>query len=412
MPDPSKPASRVVIAGGGIAALEALLAIRSLAGPRVAIDLLAPDREFAYRPRAVLEPFRLGERRRYPLGAIAEGNGATYHRDALASVDTVAHTARTLGGRELLYDALVVATGARATTPLPSAVTFTDQEPELFAQALDRLRSGDARTLAFVVPPGTAWTLPLYELALITSYEVRELTLTLITPEEEPLGVFGRRAAEAARRLLRERAIDLKTASYAEESAVNAHDGAPALILRPGGERLRFDCVVALPRITGSSIDGLPADAAGFIPVDHHGRILGAGDCYAAGDATSFPVKQGGIAAQQADAAAEVIAAAAGAPVEPREFRPILRGLLLTSSEPRYLRAAISGGQGETSISSSHFLWWPSTKVAGRFLAPYLAGIDASTETAIDPGAPEVIPIDLELRDFRSDLVIEGLEGT
>ena len=56
---------------------------------------------------------------------------------------------------------------------------------------------------------------------------------------------------------------------------------------------------------------------------------------FAAGDATTFPIKQGGLAAQQADAVAEMVACAAGADIRPQPFRPILRGTLLTGAAAR-----------------------------------------------------------------------------
>ncbi|MET0206513.1 MAG: hypothetical protein ABW228_04985, partial [Thermoleophilaceae bacterium] len=67
------------------------------------------------------------------------------------------------------------------------------------------------------------------------------------------------------------------------------------------------------------------------------------------------------------------IAARAGAGIEPKEFRPVLRGLLLTGSTPRYMRTEVGGGRGEDWEVSQHALWWPPSKVAGRWLAPYLA---------------------------------------
>jgi hypothetical protein len=94
---------------------------------------------------------------------------------------------------------------------------------------------------------------------------------------------------------------------------------------------------------------------------------------YAAGGATNSPIKQGGVASQQADAAAEAIAARAAADVDPQPFRPVLRGLLLTGSTPRYMRAEVSGGRGEDWRVSDHALWWPPSKIAGKRLAPYLA---------------------------------------
>lgn len=46
-----------VIAGGGVAGLEAALALRELAAEQVATTLLTPSRDFVYRPMTVLEPF-------------------------------------------------------------------------------------------------------------------------------------------------------------------------------------------------------------------------------------------------------------------------------------------------------------------------------------------------------------------
>ena len=76
----------------------------------------------------------------------------------------------------------------------------------------------------------------------------------------------------------------------------------------------------------------------GFIEIDEHARVRGVPDVFAAGDATTEPIKQGGLATQQADAAAEQIAAEAGAPVAPRPFRRVLRGVVLTGEAPLYLR--------------------------------------------------------------------------
>jgi hypothetical protein len=115
---------------------------------------------------------------------------------------------------------------------------------------------------------------------------------------------------------------------------------------------------------------------------DPHGRVRGLDDVFAAGDAVAFAVKQGGIAAQQADAAAETIAAAAGAPVEPQPFRPVLRGLLVTGEAPTFVRAELAGGTGDTSVAAAETLWWPPGKIAGRYLAPFLA---ERAETVLSP---------------------------
>src|SRR5690349_9859255 len=78
---------RVVIAGGGIAGLEALLALRALAGDRVELTLVSAQPDFVYRPLAVARPFGLGHARRTPLAEAARDAGATLKIAALESVD-------------------------------------------------------------------------------------------------------------------------------------------------------------------------------------------------------------------------------------------------------------------------------------------------------------------------------------
>ena len=117
---------------------------------------------------------------------------------------------------------------------------------------------------------------------------------------------------------------------------------------------------------------GVPQDEDFFVAVDETFHVAGLEDVYAAGDITAFPVKQGGLAAQQADVAAAKIAAAAGADVVPEPFEPVLRGLLLSSS-PLFLRTELGGGRGDASTADPDALWWPAAKIASRYLSPYLA---------------------------------------
>ena len=98
------------------------------------------------------------------------------------------------------------------------------------------------------------------------------------------------------------------------------------------------DAAIALPRLVGPGVRGVPSDPLGFVPVDEFTRVKGIDDVHAVGDIAAHAVKQGGLAAQQADVAAAVIAAAAGVPVTPRPYRPVLRGMLLTGGDPLQLR--------------------------------------------------------------------------
>jgi sulfide:quinone oxidoreductase len=178
--------------------------------------------------------------------------------------------------------------------------------------------------------------------------------------------MFGRAASDAVTELLNARDISLRTGTWVRE------DPSDELIMVPGDAHLEASHVIALPVIEGPKLPGLPADENGFIPIDEHARVQGVEDVYAAGDGTTFPIKQGGIGTQQADAAAEVVAARAGAEVDPQPFRPVLRGKLLTGFESLNLRAEPGGGGGE-GVASLDYLWWPPHKVGGRYLAAWLA---------------------------------------
>jgi hypothetical protein len=103
---------------------------------------------------------------------------------------------------------------------------------------------------------------------------------------------------------------------------------------------------------------------------------------YAAGDATDFAVKLGAIAAQQADTAAEAIAALAGAEVNPGPFHPTVHAILLGGDKPLYLSAHITGGHGSSSEISETPSWSPAGKISAKYLAEYLNARDRATSSA------------------------------
>jgi sulfide:quinone oxidoreductase len=361
---------KVMIAGGGVAALEAMIALRHLAEERVHIELVTPKPEFAYRPVEVAEPFAMGDARRYDLVRMATDHGAALHLAGVEAVEPDRRQIITWDGRGLDFDVLLLAVGARPTSSIPGSLTIAGPGySNRFRTVLRELEEGRIRRVVFAVPSGASWPLPLYELALMTATRIAErgpsnVELSLVTPEDSPLELFGAPASQTVRDLLAERAVSLHTARYAAEF----RDG--ELAFTPSGG-IAAERVISLPRLLGPGVPGIPHDVQGFIPVDLNGLVEGELDIYAAGDATTCPIKQGGVATQQADAAAEAIAARAGAGNEPKEFRPVLRGLLLTGSTPRYMRTEVRGDRSEE--VSQHALWWPPSKVAGHWLAPYLA---------------------------------------
>jgi len=395
MTEPSSPSpAHVVIAGGGVAALEALIALHGLAGDQVRVTLLAPEPDFVYRPLAVAEPFCLGHATHHPLSDVARDFGAEVVRGALAAIDPGRRTVTTSDGSTLSYDSLLVAVGAFSQPVSDHAITFgSEGAPEALSGLISDLEQGYAHRVAFVVPTSAVWSLPLYELAIMTARHVSgagidDVDLTFVTPEEAPLELFGPEGSRVAAELLADAGIEFVGSAVAEF----VHNGVDV-----GGRRIDVDRILTLPVPVGPSIPGLPDTPDGFIVVDEHGAVPGVDGVYAAGDTTASPIKQGGLAAQQAVAAAEAIAARHGADVDPQPYRPVLRGMLLTSGSSRWLRAP-AGDTPADSQASLHALWWPPTKIATRYLAPYLMGRDDAAY--LNAGAPEdhhAVERDLEL---------------
>jgi sulfide:quinone oxidoreductase len=254
---------------------------------------------------------------------------------------------------------------------------------------IERAATSPENRLAVVVPPSVHWALPAYELALLTRRRAddsgrRDLAIEVFTPEAAPLAAFGAEGSQAVAKVLRTRRIDLRTSTLVTE-----REGAAGLLA--DGAPLGAGAVVALPEIVGPSIEGLPNDDSGFLPVDGHCRVNGVADVYAAGDGTSSPIKQGGLAAQQADAAAEHLAASLGAPVSPQPFEPVLRGELLTGSASLKMLHRLADAEGVGEVSGDH-LWWPRKKVAGRYLSAWLAGREPSV--GLDP---HEMPLEVEV---------------
>src|SRR5437763_10222039 len=362
----------VVVAGGGVAGLEAVMALRDLAGERVSITLLEPAGSFVYRPLTVGEPFALGPARATSLTQFARDFDCVLVHDTVTEVVPELHTLALQSGEELSYDKLVVTLGARREPAFEHATTFRGQEDvEALHGLVQDIEEGYVRRIAFVVPAGVSWSLPLYELALMTARRAYEMCvdveLTFVTPEERVLPLFGSRASADVQAMLEKAGVRVRTGFVPEIPRKGT------VLLHPSGDWIEADRVVALPVVRGRRIAGPPCDPAGFLPIDSFARVAGVKGVYAAGDGANFPVKQGGIACQQADVVAAHIAREAGIPVEVEPFRAVLRGQLLTGDKPHFMRRDLRAQGAENDASTEHMLWWPPTKVAGKYLAAYIA---------------------------------------
>jgi sulfide:quinone oxidoreductase len=342
-----QPPLRVLIAGCGVAGLETLMALHALAGDRVELTVVAPGNDFVYRPLATKEPYAVGRTRQVPLDRAARDADATLFPLTIESVDTRARIVSTVRGRQFEYDALVLAVGADAVPEVPHAMTWDDRSAaDTLGGLLQDFEQGYSHSLAVIIPPGPVWPLRAYELALLITLDARgmgyDAQTTIITPEPSPLAHLGPLAIELVSKELERAGVGVVSADRVEIE----QDHRTTVVLQPSGQRLEVDRVLALPGLRGRRLAGVPTDGAGFIDVDERCRVRGVDDVWGIGDCTAFPVKSGGFAAEQADIAAEDIAAHAGAAIEPRLFDPAREGLAGLPSG-RFLTEWLGAGEDE-----------------------------------------------------------------
>jgi sulfide:quinone oxidoreductase len=377
VPTPA-PGFSVVIAGGGVAALESAAALATLAGDRIAITLVTPDKEFVYHPLTSHQSWASP----VPLARVATSLRARLIAGRIGWVERHAHRLHTASGASVTYDALLLEPGAVSRPCIEHAITLDGRASGQLTQLADDLRTGRVNRLAFVVPERMAWPLPLYEMALSAATEATdrglEVELTVVTAEHAPLQIFGAPASAWIAELLSERGVAIVCDAQCEVPAPGAitvttdvHSGHA-----PRHRDLSVQRVVALPEVLGPHLRGIPCAADGFIPIDRFCRVAGTSSIYAAGDATDYPVRCGEIASQQADVAATSIAAAAGAEITMHPFRPMLRGVLLTGREARHLSARLTGGAPFSSQLTTPATGAAPPPIAARYLAHVLEQIE------------------------------------
>jgi sulfide:quinone oxidoreductase len=370
------PLFEVVVAGGGIAGLEALLALRELAGDRVSLTVVEPRSELALHALEPAEPFGAGTAGRLPVAEVADLARAHVVRSAIERVDADGRTVTTCDGEHIGYDALMVAVGARPVVAAHDAMTWwPGGDHDAFAEILAAAERGSVRSIAFVVPPRSAWQLPAYELALMTGHRLgrrgRQARLRLITPEPAPLAVFGPVGSAAVARELEDAGVEL----FGNAVATVRREGRLVVELWPSTRRYPVDRVVALPRAYGPELPGLRADIEGFLVTDERGRVHDTPNVWAVGDATDRRPMTGGLAALQADCAAREIAALAGADVQHAPYTPVLRSQLRTGRGSLWLQRDISDPLDHGTVARTP-LWSPPGKIAARRLGVLLAERD------------------------------------
>jgi sulfide:quinone oxidoreductase len=381
VPDSQQGAFKVVIAGGGVAALEAALALRDLAGPLVSTTIVTPRPEFVYRPLLIHQPFSPALTTSYPIEEIARRAGAELLIDSYRWLDPRGRVLHTEHGLKLHYDAVLLAMGARSHPRFRDALTLEqDHTPQQLTDFVAAIDSGQLKSVAIVVPSLPIWSLPAYELALMTANRARaaghDVGVLLITPEDSPLSALGVNASAEVSQLLAETGITTITSATCQIREQGRID------LYPLRSSILVDQIISLPELYAPALPGVPTSAErGFVTIDAHGGVHGLNCVYAAGDLTDTPVKHGGLSADQADVAAQAIAALAGAPLEPRPLRPALHVMLLGAEKPLFIRSQMLGEHGIDLELSHEPLWEPAQKLHSEYLGPVLAELDA-TRTA------------------------------
>lgn len=385
-----------MIVGGGVAALEAALTLAELAGARVQTRVLAPNRDFLYRPLSILDLFRGVPAERFAIRRVTAMAGAEVCPGRLGWVTPKTHRAHVLAGEILDYDALLLCPGAEPRVVAPQAVTIgMELQASRLRAVVRELENGTCQDLGLVEPRGTSWLLPLYEFALMTR-RVSRARITIFSADPQPMPAFGEGVSGRITKLLAEHDIDRLGGvwtSVPDPRHVQIGAGLPAGRHREHDIRvLGFDRVLSLPELFGPHIRGLPAAPGGFLPVDRHCRVPVTGNVFAAGDGTSYPVKHGGVAAQHAQAAARSIARLAGVPLVEQAFAPSLEGLLFGGQDPLWLGAQLIAGRA----SRSRFQAAPERTERAKLAAPHLsAALDrvrprgsAAPESGASPGLP------------------------
>ena len=335
----------VLVVGGGIAGIEALMALADLGESRLRLRIVAANPSFVLRPQILGAPWG-GDPLHIDLARLCRAFGADFTAGTVDAVVADEHRIGLADGTTLPYDRLLLAPGARPALPYAAAHVLG------FGPLPHELTSERAGSVAIVVPPGTSWTLPAYELALLTAARGRR-DVRVVTAETAPLELFGPAAQPAIRTFLGRCGVVVE-AGRAPEIGADVGDLA--------------DTVIALPLLEGPAIAGVAQDRHGFVQVDAAMAVLETEHVHAAGDATDGPVKQGGLAGQQADAAAAgIVRSCGGEPTDGRlragparqaDRRPTMR----SSSCAERWTATMRGrppsiGCGSPPASSAHGGW-------------------------------------------------------
>jgi sulfide:quinone oxidoreductase len=397
---PDRP--RIAVAGGGPAALEAILTIAErLPAAARRLSLVAPNRTLDYRPLSAVGEFATHPSHRLALADVASSTDAVLIRDRAVMVDERERRLLTRDGEWVPFEHLLLAVGAQQL-PVPHGWLRWPPEgdPGLLYRLLQRLGGGRLRQLAVVVPANAGWPLAGHELAAILAVAARaaavEARILLLVEDRAALDMLGKAAAEIVGSELERVGVELvsgvEVRPVEPEDSAGGSDRLTAVMRRlrrptqpagaserrieveVGGERMDLDLAISLPNVRGPGIAGIATDGRGYLAVDGYCRSTGGERTWAAGDCTALPLKHSTLAVAQASVAADNLASTTGARLEPRAFAPTLTGVLVAGAAERWWQENTNLPAGLE--PATHCLWWPPGRVLGGRLAHYVARRD------------------------------------
>lgn len=404
----------ICVVGAGTAGLEGLLAAHAQFGSSADLRVIAPEREFRYRPISDASLFRPAQERGAAISRLAAEIGAIHIRDRVATVNQTERWIETRSGDLIDFDYLLIAPGAQQERSLRQGYVWErGRDPGFLDDVLAVLRHSRSPTrVAVIVPRGARWPVPAYELALVLAWASAGTAaeISLITAEARLLGALGEAATEAITHELEAAGVEAVTGvevidaprddaphrrlngaeradvtlvregTACDDDVLTGRPAAPMQMHRRVREARTFEFVIALPSRVGPSLAGVATDATGFVEVDEAFKVRGGERLWAAGSCIAAALEHSALSALQADAAAASIAHASGLKAD-EDADPVpnpleVTGILLTGQRDRWLAENPVG----TREPSTHCLWWPSGRAVGHMLARQIASWEPSVQ--------------------------------
>ena len=290
-------AKTIVIVGGGVGGLVVANELRHKLGPEHRVVLIEKNREHSFAPSFLWlmtgdrDPGRITK----PVASLVRPGVELIQAEA-RNIDISTRSVSTAQG-STTYDYLVLALGAElAPESIPGLAQaaysfYTFEEAKRLRQALTRFHGGTVAVVVCSLPykcPGAP-----HEGAMLIGDYFRQrslrddVSISLFTPEPQPMPVAGPQLGEAVKQMLTSKGI-----SFHPLHKLSSVDGQKRELLFEGKEPVAFDLLIAIPphRAPRIARDAGLANETGWIPVDRSTLKTQFENVYALGDISSISI--------------------------------------------------------------------------------------------------------------------------